>query len=374
MARKPKYRKHSTQDCGFVEYNKRRTYFPGRHNSPESLAAFKQFMASLYESPKVIPPSQQPTLQELATAYLRYVEATFESHGTAGTFFEVKRSLRYLLSKSDGLGISNLLAGELGPLRLKEYQDSLVDRGLARRTVNEHIGRVRRWIKWCVSEQLVDVSVLAALQTVQGLKRGRTKAPDMPKRQPASWDDIEPCLPFLQSITRDMLWLQWYTGARSTSLCLAQPSQFTQVGDVWEWRPRHKTEYLGHDSVLFVGPQCQKVLTPYMERSDDEFLFNPRDGRNGGNRRYGKHYTRHSYRTALRRAQDSAIAAAIECGVQPPSRWTPHQLRHARGTLVREKWGLEAAQAVLSHATIQATQIYAQRQSSLARQVAAEDG
>ncbi len=60
----------------------------------------------------------------------------------------------------------------------------------------------------------------------------------------------------------------------------------------------------------------------------------------------------------------------------PPrsTRWGPNQLRHAAGTEVRREFGLEAAQTVLGHAKADTTEIYAERDSELARQVMAKIG
>ena len=46
--------------------------------------------------------------------------------------------------------------------------------------------------------------------------------------------------------------------------------------------------------------------------------------------------------------------------------WHPNQLRHAVGTELRKRFGLEAAQVVLGHATADVTQIYAERDMGLA--------
>jgi len=40
--------------------------------------------------------------------------------------------------------------------------------------------------------------------------------------------------------------------------------------------------------------------------------------------------------------------------------WHPNQLRHRRGTEVREQFGLDAAQAVLGHTEARVTEIYAE--------------
>jgi integrase len=54
--------------------------------------------------------------------------------------------------------------------------------------------------------------------------------------------------------------------------------------------------------------------------------------------------------------------------------WHPNQLRHTHATEVRRRYGLEAAQAVLGHSRADVTQIYAERNLTLAAKVAAEIG
>lgn len=55
-------------------------------------------------------------------------------------------------------------------------------------------------------------------------------------------------------------------------------------------------------------------------------------------------------------------------------RWNPNQLRHSAGTEVRDKFGLEFAQAVLGHANAKTTEIYAKASFEKAAQVAREIG
>jgi len=371
--RKPKYRKHSSRDKGFVEFRGQRIYFDGRHNSPESLTAYKAFCSSLESPAAPASRSVKMTLGDLAVLFLDHAHEVYPHKGQTGTYFDLRRAIRYVTSGKH-MGWQNLLADEFGPLKLKELQSYLVQRGLSRVYINDTISRIRTWVKWCVSEQLVDVTTLQSLKTVDGLRKGRSKAVEYPPRKPAAWEDVQPCLAYLQPVTRAMLMVQWYTGARSDSICMAKPEQFDTSDEAWVWRPRHKTEHHGHDAILYVGLRCQHYLLPFMRRKPSDFLFNPREWHNGKNRRYNKHYSRYSYRTALVRAQDAAIEEAGRQGVHPPQKWTPHQLRHARGTLVRERWGLEAAQAVLSHANIQATQVYAERRLALAKQIALAEG
>ena len=59
---------------------------------------------------------------------------------------------------------------------------------------------------------------------------------------------------------------------------------------------------------------------------------------------------------------------------QSEHRWSPNQLRHTAATEIRREFGLEGAQVALGHASADVTQIYAERDHELARQVAAKLG
>ena len=81
-------------------------------------------------------------------------------------------------------------------------------------------------------------------------------------------------------------------------------------------------------------------------------------------RKPGAFYSRHAYAAAVGRACEKA-------GV---SHWHPNQLRHTRATEVRGAYGLEAAQVALGHARANVTEVYAERNLSLAARVATETG
>src|SRR5262249_56176194 len=71
-----------------------------------------------------------------------------------------------------------------------------------------------------------------------------------------------------------------------------------------------------------------------------------------------------SYRRAIRRA-------CLKAGLPL---WHPNQLRHLRGTEIRRNYGLEASQAVLGHAELSVTQVYADVDREAARKIMAEVG
>ena len=78
----------------------------------------------------------------------------------------------------------------------------------------------------------------------------------------------------------------------------------------------------------------------------------------------GDYYIRDSYRRAIQRACDKA-------GIP---RWHPHQLRHNAATFIRKEYGIEAAQILLGHRKADVTQIYAEKDLSLAAEVARKIG
>jgi integrase len=81
-------------------------------------------------------------------------------------------------------------------------------------------------------------------------------------------------------------------------------------------------------------------------------------------RKPGKQYSESSYNRAI-------TTACKKAGVPV---WTPNQLRHSAATEVRQKFGLEAAQMHLGHASADTTQIYAETDIEKAVEVARKLG
>jgi integrase len=80
-------------------------------------------------------------------------------------------------------------------------------------------------------------------------------------------------------------------------------------------------------------------------------------------------YDTNSYRRAI----NYGLLQAKKAGFVIPH-WHPHQLRHNRGTEVRKRYGIEAAQVALGHARADVTQVYAEKNLEQAREIAREMG
>jgi hypothetical protein len=55
-------------------------------------------------------------------------------------------------------------------------------------------------------------------------------------------------------------------------------------------------------------------------------------------------------------------------------RWHPLQLRHTAATVIRARYGVEAAKVILGHTKVETTQIYAERDLGKAKEIMAEIG
>lgn len=362
--RRPKYRRHTSRDFAFVEWRGQRHRLPGRWNSPESRQAYQRFIDRNILSPEPVPavasqPQGEPTtISTLAVQYLRWARQHYPGNPSRNEYSNIKHAVDPLVKQCGLVPVESF-----GPVKLKQLRETLERGANARQYINSQIARIRRMFRWGVSEEMVPVSVWQALCAVPGLRRGHTKAREAPKRKPVPWEHVAAVFAHLHPLVASMLWLQWYTGARSSSVCRAKPEQFELGFPLWLWRPRHKTEGRDVELILPIGQRCQHVLMPLLARTaPGEYLFNPRAIRN--DRRYNTRYSALTYRQAIKRGQTRA-------GVPE---WTPHQLRHTRGTLVRERYGVEGAQAYLGHGTLDATQIYSRNQLERAKQIAEDLG
>jgi integrase len=67
---------------------------------------------------------------------------------------------------------------------------------------------------------------------------------------------------------------------------------------------------------------------------------------------------------------------AVDQGMEPElvPHWHPNQLRHTKATEVRRVFCLEAAQVTLGHAHARITEVYAERDTRLAADIARKIG
>jgi integrase len=245
--------------------------------------------------------------------------------------------------------------------------------------------------------------------------------------EPVADEVVESTLPFLNRYIRGLVEFQRLTGCRPGEACGIRRSEIDAGGVVWLYRPsQHKTAWRGKPRVISIGPKAQKLLKGFFTPNLDDYLFSPQRAvtelhatrtANRKTPKYPSHmkrnkykrkvdpkrvpaekYTVTAYEHAIARACDKAFPTtgflakqkgeAVKAwkarlsaeqrteldAWQSSHRWSPNQLRHSFATEVRKTHGLEAAQVLLGHARADVTQVYAERNHTLATKVASEIG
>jgi integrase len=361
----------------------------GKWNTKASQSEYERVIAEWLAGGRMLPSRDNDlTVAELALAYWRFARRYYrKGGGHTSTIDGIRQSLRALRRL-----YGSLRAKSFGPRSLTALRRVLIESGrLNRDTINKRISTVRWMFKWGVAEELIPPSVHQALAAVEGLRKGRTKAREAKPIPPVADNVVEATLPHLPTVVADMVRFQRLTGCRPAEVCIVRSCDVDTSGDVWIYRPEsHKAEHHGRERIICIGPKGQAVLCPYLLRPEDCYCFSPIDSerkrladrhdrrrtpsscgnRPGSNRKRRpkrkprQRYDTNSYRRAIHRAVDLANRERGKDDLLP--KWSPNRLRHSAATEIRRRFGLEAAQVTLGHATADVSQIYAERDLSLA--------
>jgi integrase len=401
----PKYRHHKATGQAVVTLNGR-CFYLGRYGSRPSRREYERLVGEwLAGGRRLTAGNGSLSMAELLAAYRRFAERYYTKDGRpTGTVHSVRAMLK-LVREVYG----DSMAADFGPLALKALQERMIERGWSRSYCNDQTARIKRMFKWAVSEELIPAGSLHALQAVSGLRKGRTEAHEPGPVQPVTQQTVDATLRNMSPVVAAMVRLQRLTGCRPGEVCALRPCDVCTAGQVWEYRPAsHKTEHHGRDRVIFIGPQAQDILRPYLLRPADSYCFSPAESerkrlaerheqrvtpfscgnRPGTNckrrpkRTPGNRFTSASYARAISYACDKAFPAPDDVAKdakalrqwQAAHRWSPNRLRHSAATEIRRRYGIEAAQLVLGHAKADITQVYAERDLAKAAAIIREVG
>lgn len=418
--RTPSYRFHKARSCAVVTINGKDHYL-GEYDTPESWEKYHRLVAEWFATRDLPPIPAEPvaaplTVEELLLAYWRYVQQYYVKDGKPtseqDTIRQALRFVRKLYAATP--------AAEFSTLALKAIRQAMINHpvtrkvkvrdpktgkvvrdpktgkprtevkvyhnGLARRHINKQVGRIKRMFGWAVEENLVPVEVHQALARVKGLRKDKTAAREKSDVRPVPEAHVQAVMPRVPPTIQTMIAVQRLCGGRPQDLVEMKPKDIDRSSPIWEFRPgRHKSEHRGRGRIVFLGPRAQALLQPYLENlRPDEYVFSPiraenarltalrqerglpvgKPSRDRGKWSLRDHYDVASYRRAIRRA----------CKKVGIPIWFPLQLRHSAGTAIRQRFGLEASQAVLGHAELGVTQVYAEVDREAARRVMAEMG
>lgn len=379
----PKYRRHKASGQAVVTINGQDHYL-GRWKSAESKAEHKRLIGEYLAHGRVIQDlSEETTVSEVILAYLRWGDEYYAESNELEHVTLALRPVRELYGETP--------AAKFGPLALKVVRDRMIADGLTRSGINHRISRIKRVFRWGVENELIPPTVYQGLQAVRGLAHGRTKAKESEPVKPVPEAFVDAVEGHVLPPVWAMIELQRLTGMRPGEVVRIRTCDIDTSGNVWIYRPpKHKNAHRGHNRQVYIGPQAQSVLRPWLKTDLQAYLFSPREAmewqraerqrnrktplscgnRPGTNRsrtpqkKPGEVYSVEAYRNAIEAACKAAGAPV----------WTPNQLRHNAGTRLRREYGLDVARVILGHRSPAVTEIYAEVDQLKAIEVMAKVG
>ena len=372
MRQPPRYSKHSSGRAR-VRIDGKVHYLPGPYGSEESRDAYGKLLAQWLEDQQQTSraPTVRLTLNKLSVVYLQHCRQHYRKGGVETSEVNGNRIALRHVSKVCG----KTPVADLTPRLFKSVRQSMIDAGYVRTSINRHMGRIRRMLKWGVAEGLVPLNVYLAAGTLAGLQADRCDAVESEPVKPVPAASVDAVLQHVSRPVRGIIEFMRATGARPSEAMTIRGCDVNMTGPVWEYTPQtHKTVHHGKRRIVMIGPAGQRLLREYLKPETTAYLFDPRDAvadlvrrqyRKGAKvRSCGERYTLNSLAAAIRRA---CIKAEVPL-------WSANQLRHLFGTLARRAGGIEAARVVLGHASAAVSEIYAERDLDAARQIVAKIG
>lgn len=264
------------------------------------------------------------------------------------------------------------LVGEFGPKDLVAVRTAMVGEGVSRKIVNSRVQVMKKVFRWGVAEDLVPPLVHTKLTAVEGVRAGRTTAPDHPPVRPAVAADVEAAIPHMPPAVAAIVKLQRMTGARCGELCSLRTVDIDRTNPaMWTFAPAgHKGTWRGKSRTIYFGKRCQELLGSFLSKVSDPtwFVFSPiqseeeRIAIRSAKRRTPR-WARHMNRNMRKRIGKArkrpprdryftqSVRQAIEraCEKAGVPVFTPHQLPHLAATEIRAEFGIDVARAVLGH-------------------------
>ena len=235
------------------------------------------------------PRAEGLTVHGLALRYLAWARSYYRPRRGNSEAKNARDALKALFLYRD------LSASSFGPRQLRACREWMIEKGWARTTINDRIRRLRKCWKWGASRELVPAECWHALQAVEALARGRSVALDPPPIRPVNEGAYRAALAFMPAAIAALCELQWWTGARPGEAVIIAGEHIQMGGGpppaplphpplatggqgretrglcgapapVWIYRPPyHKTQHFGKDRVIWLGPQAQTVLRPWLK-------------------------------------------------------------------------------------------------------------
>ena len=237
--RVPKLSRHATGQavvrlCG-------KDHYVGPFGSAEAQARYDALIAEWLSRGRVLAQADADELSvnELVLAYWRqHVEPHYRKDGKPTSEVScIGAALGFL---KDAYGLTAV--SEFGPLRLKAVRQKMIEAGMSCRVVNRYVQKVRACFRWGTENELVPPSVFHGLQSVAGLKAGRSDARETDPVKPVPDAFVDAVLPFVSPQVKAMIELQRLTGMRPGEVYLMRTCDIDVTGKVWIFLPASSFE------------------------------------------------------------------------------------------------------------------------------------
>lgn len=309
----------------------KKDFYLGKNES----AARKKYLSLLRENLGKIAGdgSDGPVL--LSHVFAGYI-ASLENFVTENYIADRKFTCRILLDS-----VHDMPAKKFTPKVFAGWLEKLKQKKLVANSIRNYRLTVLAAFRWAQTQELIPSGFyhdLTAVPVPRGAKRN-------PKIKPPKKEDFEKILKALRAAGKneaaDILEIQALTGMRPSEVCRLKKSNFKRIegSNVWEISfQKHKTFMkTGEPTKRFVGRKAMRILEKYFQFENLFTLNSPRVSQ-----------------IVFRIAKKEGIP------------FHQYQLRHYAGTRAREVLGLDAAQVVLGHESRKTSEIYAEKDVSLA--------
>lgn len=354
------------------------------------------------------------TFSDLARRHVEYQEGILGRRSK--TFLKIRRALE--MAERSGTSNCSLSAyGPVRLVKFQDWLSRHPDGMWKRSTINEFTSVIVRMFQWAVTREWIKPDAWVALKAVPMLRKRRPVSPGGPvpiegrKVEPPDPAAIEAVKGKLRPMLAAMVDLQLLTGMRPNELLHIRPADLrkTTIKGVIAYGVLDDANKMAWKDIVrtvYIGPRGMAILEPWLKlcESPEDYVFSPRrnEAMRDAERREarqtpmypshspeirrkkrpgrvpGERYDSDGYARCISRAMDEValdrVNAERKKSGKPPLKrltpeemteweqsgkalkhWTPYQLRHAAATYVTEKEGLDVAQFILGHRSIQTT-------------------
>lgn len=375
----------------YCTINKKQVYL-GMYGTPEAIQAYQAIVAEFSEVKTVARNINNSTIT-VDELFLLYAEK-LKKEGGKNSKMNYLKLIVEVVSPLYG----SIIADKFRSIALKTIQQKLSKRKkqnsnetLSRRYVNDIISFIIQIFKFGVSIEKVQEETWRVLSTVERLKPGEAR--ESARRLNVHTAVVTDTLPYLSSVVADMVRFQLATACRPGELFILRKKDLQTMGNATVYVPAsNKNAWRGINRYIVLPPEAMAIIEHRgAGKRPEEYVFNPLDAfierwekqaaerktpmtpsqnkRHQQNVRRRKrlcqqYYQRSSYLTAIKRGIERANADGKDV-----QHWTPYQLRHEALTNIQTKYGIEVAQAVAGHKSIDTTQIYVHNQIEMASRI-----